>query len=242
MLRTKNIGEYNKLVFLFTRPRGRVKAIAYGARKIKNRFGSSLEPFTHGYAHLLEKKGRNYISLDQMDIILSSFTLYEDYIIAAHLYYYAELLDLALPEEQAEENIFRLTLEMLKGFNLKLAPNLVAAYFEVWLLKLLGLLPEYKSCYYCGATLKNQKDIYLAKDGFLFCSECYVKGIGEGSKISSELINVLSIIFKNKIDSREVRSMQISRLPLTEWTHSLFSNMVERDIKSYTNLKEIRKP
>ncbi len=240
VLRTKKTGEYNKLVFLFTRNRGKILAVAFGARKTRNRFGSALEPFSHGRAMLIEKKNSGLLSLDQFDLIKSSFELYEDYAVASHLYYYSELIDLLLPEEQPDDNIFRLTLEMLRGFHERLAPNVVAAYFETWLLKLLGVLPEHSKCHHCSAVLKPGGTVYMAAAGYFFCKGCYLKGLDEGKEIPGEMIRTLNLIFKSKIDNKALSSKRIGALPVTKWTGLLFQRTVEREIKSYDSLKTIR--
>ncbi len=45
ILRTLNYGELDKLVYIFLQNHGIVKAIAYGAKKSKKRFGGNLEPY-----------------------------------------------------------------------------------------------------------------------------------------------------------------------------------------------------
>lgn len=240
ILRTKNIGEYNKMVFLFTRERGKIKAVAYGARKLKNRFGSALEPFTHGKVLIIENnRGTAIASLDQVEILHSAFGLYEDYVTASHLYYYSELLDSFLPEEHPEENIFRLTLEMVRGFELRLSPMRVAAYFEVWLLRLLGFLPDYKNCHHCRKNLRADKEIFIAREGYLFCGNCRTKGLDEGKK-EEPVYHTLELIVKNKIDSKELNSVKLANNAILNWTTQLFQNGIGREIKSYKNLREIR--
>ncbi len=46
VIRSTNFGERDRLVTLFTRGRGKTKALAKGARKI-NRFGASLDIFNY---------------------------------------------------------------------------------------------------------------------------------------------------------------------------------------------------
>jgi DNA repair protein RecO (recombination protein O) len=239
ILRTKNIGEYNKMVFLFTREQGKIKAIAYGARKLKNRFGSALEPFTNGKVMLIENKRAAIASLDQVEITQSAFDLFEDYITAAHLYYYSELLDSLLPEEHREEKIFRLTLEMIRGFRLRLSPPRVAAYFEVWMLRLLGLLPDYKSCQHCRKSMRGEKEVIIASEGYIFCSDCHMKGLDEGKK-HEPVYHTLQLILKNKIDSEALNSIKLANNTILDWTTQLFQNGIGREIKSYKNLREIR--
>lgn len=240
ILRTKNIEEYNKLVFLFSRTRGKIKATAYGARKLKNRFGSALEPFTYGRALLIEKKTRGFTTLDQMEIIKSSFSLFEDYYTGAHLYYYADLLDHCLPDDQPEENVFRLILEMLRGFEKGLSPNLVSIYFEVWFLKLLGALPDYTECHHCKASLRKMNTVYISNEGLFFCDKCRLNGIDAGKAIRGEIYHILKTVFTNRIDSSKMKAQKIAGIPITDWTGMLFNKLIEKEVRSYNNLRELR--
>jgi DNA repair protein RecO (recombination protein O) len=46
VLRTYKLAEADKICVLLTRQSGMLRGVAYGARKMRSRFGSSLEPFT----------------------------------------------------------------------------------------------------------------------------------------------------------------------------------------------------
>src|SRR5260370_22300359 len=47
VLRTKKLGEADRIVTVLTRKNGRVRAVAKGVRKTQSRFGARVEPFTH---------------------------------------------------------------------------------------------------------------------------------------------------------------------------------------------------
>jgi DNA repair protein RecO (recombination protein O) len=57
VLKTIKLGEADRIVTLFTRRNGKVRAVAKGVRKTKSRFGGRLEPFTR--VALLVYQGRN---------------------------------------------------------------------------------------------------------------------------------------------------------------------------------------
>ncbi len=145
-----------------------------------------------------------------------------------------------LPGGQPEENIFRLTLEMLRGFRLGIPIQIVASYFEIWLLKLSGLLPDHRECHHCSKRLRNQNFIYIAASGYLFCDTCRQRGIDEGKKITGSIYTALKDVLKNKIDSDKLNASLFGKAPLTEWTERLFKLAIEREIKSLENLKMIR--
>jgi DNA repair protein RecO (recombination protein O) len=240
VLRTRNTGEMNKIVILFSRESGKESVIAYGARKMQNRFGSSLEIFTHGNALIKESHKQGMQTLDQMEIISSSYDLFLDYAVSAHLYYYSELLDTILQDGLTEEHIFRLTLEMLRGFKLKLSADLVSAYFELWLLKFMGALPDHRTCHHCKRPLKNQKFLYTSDEGYLFCKECERNGVEKGKQFNGNMYNIIGIVFENKIDNAILRNLKVGKTNVTEWTNLLFERALEKELKSFKNLRAIR--
>ena len=67
VLRTHRLGEADRIITLFTRERGKVRAVAKGVRRTRSRFGSRLEPLTR--VDLLIAPGKN------LDIITQAETL-----------------------------------------------------------------------------------------------------------------------------------------------------------------------
>lgn len=47
VLRTHRLGEADRIITVFTRHHGKVRAVAKGVRRTKSRFGARLEPFSH---------------------------------------------------------------------------------------------------------------------------------------------------------------------------------------------------
>ncbi|MEY3094256.1 MAG: hypothetical protein RLZZ317_759, partial [Actinomycetota bacterium] len=47
VIRTQKLGEADRIITLFTREHGRVRAVAKGVRRTKSKFGARLEPASH---------------------------------------------------------------------------------------------------------------------------------------------------------------------------------------------------
>ena len=62
VLRSIRYGEADRVLHLFTLDRGRVGAIAKGARKTSSRFGARLEPFSH--VEVVLREGRGELTVD----------------------------------------------------------------------------------------------------------------------------------------------------------------------------------
>ncbi len=59
ILKTFPLGEADRLVSFLGRSSGRVRGVAAGARRIKNRYGSTLEVLSHVQIWYLEKETRS---------------------------------------------------------------------------------------------------------------------------------------------------------------------------------------
>ena len=62
VLRTYKLAEADKICVLMTRRSGKIRGIAYGAQKMRSRFGSSLEPLTEISLTYFAKEGRELVS------------------------------------------------------------------------------------------------------------------------------------------------------------------------------------
>ncbi|MGH3280124.1 MAG: DNA repair protein RecO [Trebonia sp.] len=67
VLRTRQLGEADRIITLLTRHNGRVRAVAKGVRRTKSRFGARLEPFTH--VDVMIHPGRSLDVITQAEVI-----------------------------------------------------------------------------------------------------------------------------------------------------------------------------
>src|SRR3954453_17653987 len=94
VLRTYALAEADKICIFMTRDMGKVRGVAHGARKMKSRFGSALEPFTEVALTVFEKEGRELMSISSCEIVRSRFYVAaRDVETASAFSYMAELLN-----------------------------------------------------------------------------------------------------------------------------------------------------
>ena len=149
ILRTHNIGEQDKLVILFSRDKGLFKGVAKGARKFGNRFGSSLEPLSHVRMFYYEKEGRELVTINNSDLLESFFDIQKDLKTTYTLSYVAELIEAFFPARSKDEVLFRLLQSTLLSLQNGADLDFTSLYFEVWFLKISGILPDFKCCKKC---------------------------------------------------------------------------------------------
>ncbi|HEK85709.1 MAG: DNA repair protein RecO [Candidatus Saccharicenans sp.] len=171
ILRTQNFAEQDKLVVFFSRDRGLVKGLAKGARKFNNRFGSSLEPFSLVKIFYYQKEKQELVVISNCDLIESAFEQLRDFKTASFLAYLAELTEKFSPYEAKEELLYRLLIAVLQATKAGQPIEYLVRYFEVWFLKINGLLPDFNFCQKCHQPIKNICWLDQEKQG-VRCPKC----------------------------------------------------------------------
>ena len=170
VLRTYPMREADLLVTLFTRMEGKVRGVARSAKRSRRRFGGALEPMTCVRAVYEDREKQELTRLDSCEVVDSPLTNAVSYPRLIALGHVAELLDELLPDREANDALFRLTvsvIEVLRGDEIWLP----LTYFELWLTRLTGFLPELSACGECGLDLEGERAFYHALADGLMCSE-----------------------------------------------------------------------
>jgi len=197
VLRTYPFREADLLVTLFTRVEGKVRGVARSAKKSKRRFGGALEPLTHVRAFYDVKERQDLARLDACEVLESPMASEVSYARAVALGHIAELLDELLPDHEANDAIFRLTLSVLHVLTGE-EIWMPVTYFDLWLTRLVGFLPELTECIVCGRTLNGSRAYFHALADGLMCAED--KRLAS-SEISADSRAVAAQMFRAPVDS-----------------------------------------
>ena len=182
VLRTWPVHEADLIVSFFTRDYGRMRGVAKSALKSRKRFGGALEPMTLARAWFAERPRQELVRLDQLEILRSPLSAPVDAARLAVLSFYAEVLDEALPDHDPHETIFRLLLSVLDQTTVE-QPWMPLTYFQLWMTRLMGLLPDIAHCTACGeALIAGEASFNTLGDG-LFCQ---VHRNGNSSGLSAD--------------------------------------------------------
>ena len=156
VLRSLRFSEADRILHLYTAERGRVGAIAKGARKTKSRFGARLEPLSHAELMLHEGAGELH-TVTGVELLRSHRAAREEpYRLAAGLIGAEAMLRL-FGEPEANQRAFGALARFLDL--LDEAPSLaperaaldpLALSFQLKLLWLSGYLPHMTNCVECG--------------------------------------------------------------------------------------------
>lgn len=176
VLRTYKLAEADKIAVCMTRNFGIVRGVARGSRRTKSRFGASLEPFTRINLTFFEKEGSELVYIKGADILQSLFHVASNTSAISALGYLSELIFEFSQPLQADPRIYRMAWACFEAISESPGKSDgVVGYFELWILKLTGFLPDMKRCGACRKDLEDGgagRGITYSAEGVLFCHQC----------------------------------------------------------------------
>ena len=174
VLRTYTLKEADKICVLLTRDAGRIRGVAQGARRLRSRFGSSLEPFTDVAVTYLQKENRELVSISSCEIIRSQFAADLNSDLLGLLHYLAEMIIEFVPDHEPNERVYRLVSSVMDVLSQNDASQIPALtrYCEIWMLRLSGFLPDGHRCSSCKADVSPDEPVWLISEGAIRCAEC----------------------------------------------------------------------
>lgn len=170
VLRSYPLREADLLVSFFTRSEGKLRGVARSAKKSRKRFGGALEPLTTVRLYWEDRERQELARIDSCDVLGSPLTERVDYPRAVALAHVAEALDELLPDREANDAIFRLSAAVLG----QLKPGVIWApltYFDLWIVRLTGFLPDLGGCIVCGTVLDDGPAYFHPLSDGLMCGE-----------------------------------------------------------------------
>jgi len=230
ILRTYNLAEADKIVVCLSRSAGLIRGVAKGCRKLKNRFGAALEPFTLINLTYYEREHQELVSFRQVEILKSRFNLSSNAAVLTGFSYMGDLLIDFSPPHQANDNLFRMALacfEVVSEHPEDLESML--RYFEVWLLKLEGFLPDLRTCANCQKALNGDTGVYLAPDLSLRCGQCNNGKAGAVSKQLHSQLRTAEKLSPAKFAEETREVPKETKRELAELTFKIIGRVLERE-------------
>ncbi len=239
VLRHADWGEADRLVTLYTREQGKLRAIVKGARKITSRKAGHLEPFTHVKLQL--SRGRDLFIVTQADTVEAYVALRESLVLTGYASYVVELLDRFVYEEEgANPTLFRLLADTLKRLTDKEDTWLAVRYYEMRLLDFLGFRPQLFECANCGREIKAEDQFFSFSAGGVICPRCG-QGLPNLRPISLETLKYLRH-FQRSSYGEAARARPGSRVQAEaeNLMQGYFTYLLERELNSPGFLKRVR--
>lgn len=172
ILKTYALAEADRIVVFFTREFGLVRGVAKGAKRLNSKFGSTLEPFSVVNIEFFQKDDRELVSIQNAEMLRSVFGQAGDPDFLDTFSYIGDLLIAFSPPHDADETLYRMVSACIDSAAADGASLLdYRVYFELWLLRLGGYLPDWKHCNECRKPLDGVP-AYVTGGILLTCEDC----------------------------------------------------------------------
>jgi DNA repair protein RecO (recombination protein O) len=241
VIRRSDFGEADRLLTLFSRERGKLRAIGKGARKPQSRKTGHVELFMRSKFFIAE--GRDLDIVTQAEMVESYAQLRDDLVRATYASYVVELLDRFTVDDDPHGDIYDLLSAALGWFSHSPADELLlpARYFELRLLSMTGFQPRLFNCLSCGEPIQEQDQFFSADMGGLLCPNC-----GEtdprARPISAVAVKVMRYLQTRPWDT--VSQLRLRPAVLHEIERVMYdylTHILERDLKSVDFLHRLRR-
>jgi DNA repair protein RecO (recombination protein O) len=237
VLRTYNLGETSKVAVLLTRERGKVRAVAKGARGGRSRYQSALEPLSEVRASFHGRQGAELLRLGACELIRSAFLASGRGLdVALAMSYFAELLDAFAQEGEAEDAVYRLAIAVVRAAEEGTDIVVLTRYLEAWLLRLHGIYPPVDRCAGCGGALPGGALRYHAGAHGFVCGDC---GPGSGPSLPDATRSLLARLFQTAPSAFVEKTPASTVAPLEPFHHGLIARHLERDLRSYRVMTDV---
>ncbi len=163
VLRRWDSGESDRRISLLTKERGKVFAIARGARKSKSKLAAATEPLSLSTFELAHGKLNEYVTQVQTK---SSFSK-----IRANLLHlssalaFVESVDSVIPVGELQGEIFELLMRTLNSFEATNHPLATLCWADIKLMEMSGFSPEFRVSAVSGKPLSGDKRILCPAHG-----------------------------------------------------------------------------
>jgi DNA repair protein RecO (recombination protein O) len=177
ILKTFPLGEADRLVSFLGRTSGRMRGVAAGARRVKNRYGSTLQVMSHVQIWYVEKETRDLVRIQQCELLESLNKAQSDYGLSTGLAVASEVSESVLPEHEVSEPMFRLILLTAREIERRAEWTLPLSYFAFWTVRLGGWLPRFDQCSACSTPFGDRAGHSASWEAGLFCDKCRRSGM-----------------------------------------------------------------
>lgn len=183
VLRRRPLGEADKQLTLFSRERGKLAAVARGARKPTSKLAGATETCVQARFQLAQ--GRTFWIITQAVLIHARAKLHRSLLNAAAAIYACELTDYLLEEGVPDEEMYQLLSHTLNSLEESPDALWTLCLFENAILNQQGYAPILHQCARCAELPQGSKVLFHPEVGGILCERCAQTTSG-GQRLSLE--------------------------------------------------------
>lgn len=240
VLKGMDLGEADRIVTLYTRAFGKVRAVAKGARRPTGRLAGHVEPLAHATFQLA--KGRELDVVTQAETRETYRALREDLLSTAAGWYAAELVDRFTVDRHPSAPTFELLATALRHLDdAVVPPSLVCRWFDLHLLDRAGFRPELFRCVHCALPLEEAEHLFSPAAGGVLCSRCRAQAEGTIGILTVRALKTLRYLARNEIaEATRVRIDDALAIELERHLRAFLQYILDRDVNAARLLDDVR--
>lgn len=224
ILNSLDYGEADKILNIYTKENGLVKAICKGAKKINNKFRGKVDKLSCAFFQFA--KGKNLDIVNDCSQINGFPLLRSDLLRLTYGILFLEVINGFAHEQDTESAfIYKLLYEGLNHLQTVEDPSLFSINFIMENLTIHGYKPQFDSCVMCNEEITIKKTIinypFSSVLGGLLCEAC--SPLVEHKKLDLNVLNIIQgeKILDEKISSETIRSsLKILKDHITARSHA----------------------
>ena len=239
VLRRTDFGEADRLLTLYSREYGKIRALAKGARKPNSRKTGHVELFMR--TQFMIATGRDIGIVTQAELVEPYTAVRDDLIRTTYAAYAVELLDKFTADEDKNPALYDLLAEALGWFSHQETVLLAARYYELRLLSLVGYQPQLFYCAFSQEPIAQEDQFFSAELGGLL-RPSYHREDRRARPISAGGVKVLRYLQSHTWSA--VQPLQLRRdlhAELEEILHYYLTFLLERRLKAVDFLHRLRR-
>ncbi|TWI74379.1 DNA replication and repair protein RecO [Desulfobotulus alkaliphilus] len=243
VMRHVEYGDYDVILTLFSRSKGKISVIAKNARKSRRRFSGRLELFSVLHPDCSQPKAGGIPVLREVDLLEPFENLRSDFIRMGYAAYWCEILCFWLEEGAAQPEVYDLLETMLRELHIgKVRPEILSLLLQLRFLTLAGLAPGLDTCGGCGAALVEVRAGRIRFDygrSHILCGTC--SPLAKVSAMAPGTVKTLCWLQRRKYQG--AGRMQFSGDAAREglfFLESFLSFHMGRDFRSLKFLRSVR--
>lgn len=173
VIKSYDLSEADRIVVFLTREHGMVRGVAKGAKRLKSKFGSALEPFSVVRLEYFQKDAVELVAIQKADLVRSYFAAVSNPDFLQKFSYLGDLLIAFSPPHDPNETLYRMVKAAIETAAADAESLLsVGVYFELWLLRLAGYMPDWSKCDQCQRMFVDSEETFLRGNYHPVCADC----------------------------------------------------------------------
>ena len=249
VLKTMDFKENDSILTFLTPEAGKIAGVLHGGKSTRSGNSAKTELFVTNHLEFSIKTGAELVRIRKCELLVSHAQIRQKYSKFLHACYLSELLlfcEIPVVESEDYFNLLKRTISQLSEFDNCAEIKL---YFEMQLLKLLGISPSLISCTVCENSLwkSNSGELMSTKysipyqldaiQGGMRCPDCcinstYTVALHPGS---------LSFLYNSQSGRKngfKIKPTQNNLKELDQALNLYFIHFFGRNLKSYSLLKD----